>query len=185
MTEIWKDIEGYEGLYKISNLGNVLACEKYAKVRGGAYRKINPRLLNPYKCINGYIQINLRKDKKSKPFLIHRLVAKAFIENPNNYSEVNHKDEDITNNIVDNLEWCTHKYNANYGTRNQRMLAHRKNRLRPVNQYSKDGKFIKHWESMSEVEKELGADTGSIIRVCKGLQHTCIGYVWEYAQKKG
>lgn len=106
MKEIWKDIKGYEGLYKVSNLGKVYSI---------AYKKcLSPR------SDRGYLCILLHKSGNKKYFLIHRLVAEAFIPNPNNYPQVNHKDEDKQNNHVSNLEWCTRKYNMNYGTRNKR-----------------------------------------------------------------
>ena len=106
MEEIWKDIEGYEGLYQISNLGRV-------KSLGNTHYKTT-RILVVYKNKNGYCGINLCKKGKVTKYRIHRLVATAFIPNPNNYPEVNHKDENKSNNRVDNLEWCTHHYNSIY-----------------------------------------------------------------------
>ena len=106
MTEIWKDIDGR---YSVSNLGNVKS--NYAN---------KERILKPIQNKRGYLTVDLRSPGKRKTMLIHRLVAMAFIPNPNNFLEVNHKDEDKTNNYVDNLEWCDTKYNCNYGTRNLR-----------------------------------------------------------------
>ena len=103
MTEIWKNIEGYEGKYQVSNLGRVKSMIGQEKV------------LHPKKHRNGHLQIGLHKDKKRKTMYIHRLVAQAFIPNPDNLPCVNHKDENPNNNNVDNLEWCTQKYNCNYG----------------------------------------------------------------------
>lgn len=174
-----KDIEGYEGIYKISNLGNVMSCERYVKVGGGGTRRVKQRLLKPYKSTGGYLQVNLNNDGEFKPKLIHRLVAIAFIPNPNNLPEVNHKDEDKENNAVENLEWCTPKYNANYGLRNQKMIENKRNTS--VNQYDKDGNFIKNWRSLSDACEEYEADISSMIRVCKGKQKTCVGYKWKYA----
>ncbi len=113
MKEIWKDIEGYEGLYQVSNLGRVksLNYKRTGKEKILIYRKHK----------NGYIYIGLCKDGIVKSFRVHRLVAKTFISNPNNYEEVNHKDEDKSNNCVENLEWCNPKYNANYGNRNEKV----------------------------------------------------------------
>jgi hypothetical protein len=107
------------------------------------------------------------------------VVAQAFIPNPDNLPEINHKDEDITNNCVDNLEWCTSKYNANYGSRNIRMMENRE--LVPVIQKDLNGTFIKRWNCMTRACEAVGADLSSMIRVCKGKQHTCRGYKWEYA----
>lgn len=107
MEEIWKDIEGYEGLYQISNLGRVWSVKKEI------YRKEG--------FVGPYPSVSLTKDGHYDTFSIHRLVAKAFIPNPLDLPQVNHKDENPLNNCVDNLEWCTAKYNSNYGTRNKRV----------------------------------------------------------------
>ena len=106
MIELWKDIEGYEGLYQVSNLGRV-------------YSKKTNRFLTMKKGNHGYERVALFKDGKQKFYLKHRLVAQAFIPNPDNLPEVNHKDEDKSNNCVSNLEWCDGKYNCNYGNRNK------------------------------------------------------------------
>ena len=104
--EIWKDILGYEGLYQVSNYGRVRSL-KYGK------EKILKQQINT----DGYLHIDLYKNKKRKNYNVHRLVTIAFLENPNNYPQVNHKDENKQNNHIDNLEWCDYKYNCNYGTR--------------------------------------------------------------------
>lgn len=110
MIEVWKDIKGYEGLYKISNLGNVYSCRK-------------SRNLKPY-LWSGYPNVNLVKEHKRKGVQIHRLVAQAFIQNPNNYKIVNHKDYNRTNANVENLEWCTQKHNVNYSKCNMQGKNH-------------------------------------------------------------
>ena len=111
--EEWRDIKGYEGRYQVSNLGRVRSLRD----NHGNYReKIRATILNK----EGYNYISLYKEGKIKMCLVHRLVAEAFIDNPNNYKEVNHKDENKQNNSVSNLEWCTAEYNCNYGTRNKR-----------------------------------------------------------------
>lgn len=119
MNEIWKDIKGYEGIYQISNFGNVKSLDRYVFAGNGAnhkYQHIKERKLK----LNGgekYIQVILCKNGKTKPFLVHRLVAEAFIPNSDNLPCVNHKDEDTKNNNVNNLEWCTYKYNNEYNGR--------------------------------------------------------------------
>ena len=110
--EEWRDIRGYEGLYQISNLGRV----KSLRDNHGKYRE---KILNPSNR-KGYLIVSLCRKGRKREFKVHRLVALHFIDNPNNYSQVNHKDENKENNRVDNLEWCTPKYNSNYGTRTQR-----------------------------------------------------------------
>ena len=108
MREEWKDIKGYEGKYQVSNLGRVYSF----------YKK---NCLKPGKCKDGYLIVRLYKNGKGKPFYIHKLVALHFIPNPNNFPQINHRDENKSNNCVSNLEWCTRKYNMNYGTITQRV----------------------------------------------------------------
>lgn len=118
MTEIWKDIVGYEGLYQVSNLGNVKRLKGY-KGRGKGYI-VEEHLIKPSINSNGYQNVVLCKNGKTKTFTMHRLVAIAFLYNSDNLPQVNHKDENKLNNCVDNLEWCDSKYNNNYGTRNKK-----------------------------------------------------------------
>lgn len=119
MQEVWKDIYGYEGLYQISNIGNVKSCDRYVFAGIGSnhkYQHIKEHLLKQ-KGGGKYIQVILSKNGKTKAFTIHRLVAQAFIPNPDNLPCINHKDENPKNNRVDNLEWCTYKYNNEYNNR--------------------------------------------------------------------
>lgn len=178
--EIWKDIEGYEGIFQVSNLGRIRSLDRYVNTCHGAKRIQKGRILKPTKCKNGYYEAQINHKGKRKIFLLHRLVGKYFLENPDNLPEINHKDEDVSNNCVENLEWCTSKYNANYGTRNIRMMEGRN--FKPVIQLSKNGEFIKKWDKMSDACKETGADCSSLIRVCKGKQKTCVGYIWKYLE---
>ena len=113
MIEIWKDIEGYENLYQVSNLGRVKSLN---------YNHTGKEKIMKAKKDKGYLRVQLYKDGKPKFYSVHRLVATSFLPNPNNLSQVNHIDEDKSNNIVDNLEWCSAKYNSNYGTRIQRIV---------------------------------------------------------------
>ena len=157
--EIWKDIEDYEEYYQISNLGRIR-------------NKKENRILKPSKS-GGYYHISLRYGNK-KEMLIHRLVAKAFIPNPLNLSYVNHKDENKLNNNVENLEWCTAKYNNSYGkgalAKNQRVI-----------QYDLQGNAIKIWESIKEASEELGVSQEGISACCRGIHKTSGGYAWTYA----
>lgn len=116
--EIWKDVNDYNGLYQISNLGNVKSIH---------YRHTNvEKILKPYIKEDGYVVVCLTKNRRIKWHRVHRLVAEAFINNPDNLPEVNHKDENKLNNRVDNLEWCTSSYNKNYGTRNYKCMHTRR-----------------------------------------------------------
>ena len=119
--EIWKNIKNYEGLYKISNLGRVKSLPKYA---GRSYRKA--KILKTNLDTNGYVKVILCKNNRTRFLSIHRLLAEAFIPNPNDYPQINHKDENKQNNSLNNLEWCTCKYNINYGTRTKRNVEKRK-----------------------------------------------------------
>ena len=109
-NEIWKDIEGYEGLYQVSNTGKVKS-----------FRGNKEKILKATVMPHNYRRVQLSKDGKNRGFFVHRLVAKAFIPNPDNLPIINHKDEDPSNNNMENLEWCTYKYNSNYGTSKQRI----------------------------------------------------------------
>lgn len=169
MKECWKDIKGYEGVYQISNFGRLRKYYSYIK---------QERILKPMICSNKYLVACLYKNATQKKLLIHRLVAEAFIPNPNNLPCVNHKDETRTNNRVDNLEWCSQKYNLNYGTIKEK---HRNRQCKAVNQYTKDGIFIKSWRSESDVQRELSILRECIGRCCKGRQTTAGGFIWKYA----
>ena len=159
--EQWKDIKGYEGLYQVSNLGRVKT------IKTNKIRKLE-------KVRSGYLRVMLCKNNKSERFLVHRLVAEAFISNPNSLPEVNHKDENKLNNNVENLEWCTAKYNNSYGkgalARNQRVI-----------QYDLQGNAIKIWESIKEASEELGVSQEGISACCRGIHKTSGGYAWTYA----
>ena len=174
MEEIWKDIKGYEGLYKISNFGNVYSLNI----------KRNKKLsMNRH----GYLYVDLMKNKVRKHFYTHRLVAEAFIENTNNLPQVNHKDECKTNNCVENLEWCDQKYNNNYGTHTQRMICtqlNRKDVSKVVLQFDLNGNFIKEYCSSREAARTLGnRDFCSSISKCsKGIFKTAYGYKWKYKE---
>lgn len=107
IEEVWRLILGYENYYKVSNLGNVFSVRSDKNLITNTNNK-------------GYAIVQLCKNKKRKSYLVHRLVAEAFLENPNNYNEINHKDENPLNNCSNNLEWCTHKYNMNYNNLQKR-----------------------------------------------------------------
>ena len=132
--EIWKDIDGYVGIYQVSNMGNVRSLQREEfKCRQG-YRVRKGRQLKPARDKKGYLMIPLNKDGKRKTRRIHRLVAETFIPNPNNFPQVNHKDENKQNNSVDNLEWCTPSYNINYGKGNALRSTTLKNRWMSIKQ---------------------------------------------------
>lgn len=119
MIEEWRTIFGYEGLYEVSSYGRVRSLDRYVVDSLGNRRFYKGKVLSPIKDKVGYLSVKLQEGNKHN---IHRLVAQAFIENPDNLPQVNHKDEDKSNNRVDNLEWCDSKYNNNYGTRIERFI---------------------------------------------------------------
>ena len=169
MSEIWKDIAGYEGRYQVSNFGRVKSLP--GKSSTNAYKG---GVLVLMKDACGYLTVNLSR----KMYSVHRLVAMAFIDNPNGYPCVNHKDENKANNSVENLEWCTYKYNSNYGTRNKRISE---NGGRKIAQYSLNGELIKTWNSAAEAARHYKVRRTTISGCCAGRQHTSCGFVWRYS----
>lgn len=181
MKEEWKDIDGYEGLYQVSNLGRIKSIPHVVKTwRGSFISKEIVRTLA--KDRNGYLMIYLCKNGKKKYHSVHRIVAKAFVANPHNYSVVNHINEDKSDNRVENLEWCDAKYNINYGTCIERRAEKQKNNhgAMPVAQIDLNGKVIARFPSISEVGRILGLNIRSISKCCKGGQKTAYGYKWSY-----
>lgn len=171
MEEIWKDIPGYEGLYQVSNLGNVKSLN---------WRKTgNPRnlWLKPHR--KGYLQVELAKNGIKRLFLVHRLVAEVFVPNPFSLPQVNHKDEVKTNNAVENLEWCNASYNAIYSLK--RSPSKRKRQGKKICQCSMDGELIKTWNDSRTIFLETGMSDWSISECCRGNRKTAYGYKWQYA----
>ena len=172
--EHWKAIDGYEGLYQVSNLGRVksLKCGK-------------EKILKPGKNTGGYLHVDLYKDGHEKTVKIHRLVAEAFIPNPNNLDTINHKDEDKTNNTVSNLEWMSQKDNINYGTRNKRLSEANINHpslSKQVQMFDKKtGELLATFPSIREAERVTGINKGHISQCCNGKRKSAGGYVWRYA----
>ena len=162
MTEEMKDIVGFEGLYGITRNGNVWSYK-------------SKKFLKPRLNTSGYYQVNLCKDGKGKNFTIHRLVATAFIPNPDNLPEVNHKDEDKSNNCVENLEWMSKIDNINYGTGIERSA---KKRSKPVYCVELNRVF----DGARKAARELELDNSHIIKCCKGKLKTTGGYHFRYAE---
>ena len=176
--EEWRDIQGFEGCYQVSNMGRVRSISRIVRSGKNKQRRTNGRVLTPWKTKHGYLSVALgRREKQS----IHRLVAKAFIPNPNNYPDVNHKDEDKSNNNLSNLEWCNHSYNALYGTCQERLLKHKNT---PVEMIDKEThKVLALFESMKIAMRETGVNKVTISAVCRGIRRTGGGYLWKYAAK--
>ena len=164
--EIWCPIKGFEGLYEVSDQGMVRSLKSGKE-----------RILKPQRNTCGYLRVNLYKNGEMKNYRIHRLVAQTFIPDPNNLPEVNHKDEDKTNNKVSNLEFCDKKYNINYGTRNHLVSM---KLSKPVLQYTKSGEFVKEWKSMNDVQRNLGYYSQNISQCCTGKRKSANGFVWKF-----
>ena len=124
MEELWKPIRGFDGMYEVSNMGRVKSCNRTRKSKAGSISHVHERILKPRSDKNGYKEVTLSKDGKLYFFRCHRLVANAFIPNPNHFPVINHKDEDVTNNMASNLEWCSVSYNTSYSVykRSQKVL---------------------------------------------------------------
>ena len=175
--EIWKDIEGYEGLYQVSNLGRVRSLDRTytQKARSGSVLNHTYKgcILKPNNVM-GYLQVNLQNHKRRNDQKIHRLVAQTFIPNLENKREVNHIDGDKTNNCVDNLEWVTTSENQLHS---YYVLKHN---LKPILQYDLNGIFIKEWETIMIASKELNIFGSNITECCRGRRKTAGRYIWRY-----
>ena len=175
--EIWKDIAGYEGLYQVSNLGRVKSL--------GNNKNSKEKILKPFFNRDGYLLVNLCKEGKSKQYRVHRLVAQAFILNPEDKPEVNHKDEDKTNNKVENLEWVTSKENCNYGTSTERSgksQTNGKKRSKPI--YGINVKTNEKIEFPSTREAGRSSfDQSTIVKCLKGRCKSHKGYKWYYKEE--
>ena len=185
MEEVWKDVVGYEGLYQVSNLGKVRSLTRIVERSDKTVRLRNGKMLSLIKKSDNYISTTLFRNGKKKTVLVHRLVASAFIPNPNGFQEVNHKDENPSNNHVDNLEWCDRSYNINYGNRNKKcILTSNSNGSKcaevPVLQYTFDGEFVKRYSSLHEIERTIGKNYISVCYCCSGKYHYSYGYIWIY-----
>lgn len=163
--EQWRKIKDHPH-YLVSNKGNV-----YSEYKGG--------LLKQMKDAYGYSQVNLNRRSKK----VHRLVAEAFIPNPDKLPEVNHKDEDKNNNQVDNLEWCTSKYNMNYGDVEKRsILSQQSHSTWKIYQYDLNGNLVKVWNSAREADRH-GFNRRSVYRCCDGEIKSFKGYIWSRQKK--
>ena len=201
--EVWKPVRNYEGLYEVSNMGRVKGLERtvWCGLNGGCYRAIPERILKARTMANGYLRVSLYKDGKGKGYYVHRLVGQEFLENPMGYTDINHKDEDKTNNHIDNLEFCDRVYNCNYGTRNQRMAEKMRGRKlseehkkkvaekntnnpklsKAVIAIHKINGLILEFPSIREAGRSTGIPHQSIYKCCKGKYKSAGGFVWHYA----
>lgn len=177
MIEIWKDIKGYEGLYQVSNLGNVKSLN---------YNKTKKEKQLTKLTIMGYIKVGLSKNGKVKVHFVHRLVWEAFNGPIPEGMCVNHINEDKTDNrYPENLNLMTHRENNNWGTRNKRISEKRRNGKgsKPVLQYDLEGNFIKEWPNAYEIERQLGFSQANINKCCLEKFKKSHSYIWKYKEK--
>ena len=184
MEEIWKAIEGYEDKYQVSNLGRVRSLDQQVPytTRWGtiAYRPTKGKVLTAQKIHGGYLGVLFKVQGKTEMKLVHRLVANAFVPNPQNLETVNHIDEDKTNNRADNLEWMSRADNVRYGTGSQR----KRTPMRKVEQLTIDGQHVAYFDSIKEASEATGVHTRHIGGCCRNEYgaKTAGGYRWRYIE---
>lgn len=182
--EQWRDITGYTGLYQVSSWGRVKSLERTVRI-GRGYRTAPERILKSRKNRCGYLYVNLHKNGIVKTYTVHRMVACAFCENPQGYSEVNHIDENKENNCASNLEFCSRHYNCNFGDRNERIaekLTNHPKKSKPIFGVDKITGLIVEFPSSHEASRALGINQSNIIQCCIGKRKSTGGFYWRYIE---
>ncbi len=172
MEELWQDIPGFEGCYQVSNLGRVKSFRKWKTAHSP-----DEYILKNYLSDNGYYQVTLYNGNVRKKFLVHRLVASAFIPNPDNLPHINHKDEDPSNNAASNLEWCTPLYNNRYGTAKFRTMM---SRGKPVKQFLINGEWIATYRNSKIASMITNIPRQHITNCITGIIQSAGGFIWKY-----
>lgn len=193
MEEIWKDVVGYEGLYQVSNTGRLVRKERLDS--NGRFLSQQEKVIHKIYGTGYYGTAIVDGKGNSKNVLIHRLVAMAFIPNPNNYPQIDHIDGNKSNNRVENLRWCTAKQNINFPmslANRSRVLKVAQNKPEAIKhkiaashkkaivQYDMNGNFIKEWSSLHEVGRECGFNISNISACANGRKASAYGYIWKH-----
>lgn len=185
-TEVWRPVVGYEGIYEVSNRSRVKVLAKKQSVYSRRWHTtyiadFPEKILIPQTGSNGRVHFGLRKNGVTKSVSRAAIVAKAWVSGYMPGLEINHIDEDITNDSPDNLEWCTHLYNIRYGTRTARAISNMiKKKARAVKVFTKDGKFVSAHRTISEAAKIYNCCHENISKCCRGKIKSLAGYVWRY-----
>ena len=176
IQEVWRPIDGFEGLYEVSNLGRVRSCDRFVNSKGGT-RLHKGKVLKQAKDGGGYLQVNLCKDGKPTAVKVHRLVWEAFHGKIPEGMQVNHIDEDKTNNSLDNINLMTPKQNVNWGTGNERRS---KSLSKPIIQYSLNGDKLAEFEGTHDAARKLTIHQGNITSALKGRLKQTHGFIFRY-----
>ncbi len=178
--EIWKPIKGYKGYYEVSNLGNVRSIDRTIKDKNGKAKIIKGVLLKQAKDKFGYCRVSLSKNGNVEKRTVHRLVAESYINNPEEKETVNHKDENPSNNCVDNLEWLSQNDNLNYGTRR---IREAQTKGKEIVQLTLDGEYVNLFHSIREAGRQINNNYGGIRDVLMGSYYQAYGYCWVYKEE--
>lgn len=177
MEEVWKPVKGFEGLYEVSNFGRVKSLSRYVRnSQDRGDRLIRSRFLKQCEDTEHYLLVGLHKDGKQTMRKVHRLVAEVFLDNPHNFPQVNHKDENPQNNKLPNLEWCSARYNNNYGHHTGRQA---RTCSKPIVQKTLTGQLVHVWPSINEAKRH-GYSTFHMVACCKNKEKKYRGFKWQY-----
>lgn len=178
-NEIWKEIPGYEGLYEVSNYGQIRSIKRLEKC--GNKTRIRKERILKQSLRRGYLFVSLCKNGEKENVVIHRIVALLFIPNPENKPCIDHIDGDRANNHADNLRWVTAKENSNnYNAPNTYKGKKINKGGKAVLQYDLEGNFIKEWVTTMEIQRQLNYHRSNISNCCNGLVKTAYNYIWRY-----
>lgn len=184
MEEVWRSVKGYEGYYEVSNMGRVKSLPRKSNGVGRQYRSLSERILKPSEDKKGYLMVWLYKGKQRKTMKVHRLVAAAFIPNPLDKPQIDHINGIKDDNLSSNLRWCTGRENFHnpitYKKNAESKRGVKNHKAVGVLQYTIDGRFVKKWECMSDVKREIGIAHSHISSCCRGKRNSAGGFSWRY-----